>query len=444
MGLSPGVFQALGVQPILGRVFTDAESQVGNPAPVIVISHEFWQRRFAAAPEIINTSVRLDGVPTTIIGVMPSGFRYPNGRSLDYWAPLALNEFQLQGSARFFLVTARLKPGVTVQQAERDLAAINAQLAGEFPDRPSGWGVRVQPLHDALLGWTRQRLLTFEAAVAMVLLIACANVAGLLLARASVRRGEFAVRMALGAGRSRIVRQLLAESVLLSFIGGVLAIVVAWGGLRGLGAMRPPIGGVPIGEVSLDARMFLIMAALSVFSGLLFGLAPALAIFKLNLVRIAQRVGPRHGNPRGRASPPRSARGGADRVVARPVDRHGLLLNSIVRLAGRELNFDPRGLLTFEVRVPASDDRRTRHGWRRPQRRGGRRAVDHARTRVRAAARPARPGIGRRHLAGAGEQPRGADVDRSASKGGRRPTGTPIEARRAPNTFSSRRISSPR
>ena len=139
MGLSPGVFQALGVQPILGRVFTDAESQVGNPAPVIVISQEFWQRQFAAAPDIINTSVRLNGVPTTIIGVMPPGFRFPNS-SVDYWAPLPLNEFQLQGSARLFMVTARLKPGVTVQQAERDVAAINAQLAAEFPDRPRGLG----------------------------------------------------------------------------------------------------------------------------------------------------------------------------------------------------------------------------------------------------------------------------------------------------------------
>src|SRR6185295_9564340 len=128
---------------------------------------EFWQRQFRAAPDVINTSVRLNGAPATIIGVMPSGFRYPNGRSLDYWAPLALNEFQRQGSARMFLVTARLKPGVTIQQAERDLGAINAQQASEFPDRPQGWGVRVQSLRDVLLGWTRQRLLTFEAAVAM-------------------------------------------------------------------------------------------------------------------------------------------------------------------------------------------------------------------------------------------------------------------------------------
>jgi putative ABC transport system permease protein len=359
MGMTPGVFQALGVRPILGRFFTDAESQVGNPAPVIVISQEFWQRRFAAAPDIINTVVRLDGAPTTIIGVMPSGFHYPNGRSLDYWAPLPLTPSQLQASARFFLVTARLKPGVTVQQAERDLAAINTQLAGEFPDRPPGWGVRVEPLHDVLLGWTRQRLLTFEAAVAMVLLIACANVAGLLLARASVRHGEFAVRMALGAGRSRIVRQLVAESVLLSSIGGVLAIGVAWGGLRALGTMRPPIGGVPIGEVSLDARMFLIMAALSAFSGLLFGLAPALAVFKLNLAgslnESVRGTGTHAGGHRVRGA-----------LVAGQIALSlvlligtGLLLNSLVRLAGRELNFDPRGLLTFEVRVPANDYRRT-------------------------------------------------------------------------------------
>ena len=354
-GFAPEVFQALGVQPALGRVFTEREAQVGRPAPVIVLSHQLWQRRFGGDPHILNTNVRLNGAATTIIGVMPPAFRYPND-NVDYWAPLPLDELQRGGSVRFFTVTARLKPAVTIQQAQADLAAVHAQLAADAPPR-QGWGARVVPLRESLLGWTRQRWIAFEAAVLLVLLIVCANVAGLLLARGSVRQSEIAVRMALGAGRGRIVRQLLAEGLLLSIVGGALSVVVAWWGLRGLLAMGPPPAGLRIREIGLNAPMLAMTASLSVLTGLMFGLAPAVAQFKLNL------TGSLNESVRGTGT---HASGHTMRnvLVAAQIAfalilliGTGLMMKSVVRLAGRELNFDPQGLLTFEVRLPVDDYR---------------------------------------------------------------------------------------
>ena len=316
---------------------------------MVVISYPLWQRRFAEDPNVINTHVRLNGVATTIIGVMPPAFRYPND-NVDYWAPLPLNEAQLQGSARFFMVTARLKDGMTVQQAQADLAAVSAQLATQFPER-AGWSARVVPLHEALLGWTRPRLLTFGAAVLLMMLIACTNVAGLLLARGSVRRPEIAVRLALGAGRGRIVRQFLTEGVLLSGIGGALGVLVAWWGLRGLVAMIPPPGGLRIREIGLTMPMLLVTAGLSSLAGLLFGLAPALAAFKVNLTgslkESVRGTGAQSSGHRLRGC----ARRGANRPRPRAVDWHGAAVRSFIRVAGRELNFDPQHVLSFEVRA---------------------------------------------------------------------------------------------
>ena len=353
-GFTPAVFQALGVQPALGRVFTDAESQLGNAAPVIVISHRFRERYFGADKDIVNRRVRLNGVPATIIGVMPEAFRYPN-ENVDYWAPLPIDPLQRQGSARFFMVTARLRPNATLQQAQAEVAGINSQLVAEFPER-RGWGVRVVPMHEALLGWTRQPLRTFEVAVALVLLIACANVAGLLLARGSVRRSEMAVRMALGAGRGRIVRQLLTEALLLSLIGGLLGLLVAWWGLRSLALMGPPPGGLRIVEVGLNARMLLVAASLSMLTGLLFGMAPALAASTLNL------TGSLNESVRGTGTHSSGHRLRGALVAAQIalalvlLVGTGLMVKSFARLAARELSFDPQRILTFGVRLHAGPD----------------------------------------------------------------------------------------
>jgi putative ABC transport system permease protein len=350
-GFAPSLFVTLGVQPLLGRTFTEAEAEIDNPAPVMVISHRLWQRRFGGDPAVLGKQVRLSGANLTIIGVMPPDFRYPL-EDTEYWVPLGINHFQLQGSARFFAVLARLNPGVSVPQAQAEMDAIGAQLTRDFPDRHKGWRIRVQTLRDAWYGWMKAPLATLEGAVALVLLIACANVAGLLLARGAARRPEIVMRMALGAGRGRVVRQMLTESVLLSLIGGALGTFVAWGALRALTQMDPPAAAHWMTDVAVDLPLLAVLALLSVGTGLVFGIGPAIACFQLDL------AGPLKESARTAGSPHRPHRMQSGLVTLQIASAlvlligSGLLINSFIRLAGFDLNFDPSGLLTFEYRIP--------------------------------------------------------------------------------------------
>jgi putative ABC transport system permease protein len=350
-GFDPGLFQTLGVQPILGRVFTEAEDQVDHPAPVIVISHRLWQRRFGGDPNILEKQVRLNGTDFAVIGVMPPNFQYPL-EVTDYWVPLALNRFQLQGSARFYAVLGRLKTGVGIAQAQAELDSIGAQLARDFPERNRGRGVRAITLREAWYGWMIAPLGTLEAAVALVLLIACANVAGLLLARGAARRSEMAMRVALGAGRGRIIRQLLTESVLLSLIGGALGTFIAWGGLHVLPRMTPPPGGTRVAEIPLDLPILALMALLSLGTGLVFGIGPALACFQLDLAGPLKESSPSAGTPSAHQRLRSSLVTVQIALALMLLVSSGLLMNSFFRLAGHDLNFEPSGLLTFEFRVP--------------------------------------------------------------------------------------------
>jgi putative ABC transport system permease protein len=350
-GFSPSLFVTLGTQPLLGRTFTEDEAEIDHPAPVMVLSHRLWQRRFGGDPGVLGKQVRLSGSNLTIIGVMPPDFHYPLEET-EYWVPLGINRFQLEGSARFFAVVARLKPGVSVQQAQAEMDGIAAQLASDFPDRHKGWGIRVQTLRDAWYNWMKTPLATLEGAVALVLLIACANIAGLLLARGSARRPEIVMRMALGAGRGRVVRQMLTESVLLSLIGGALGTFVAWGALRALLQMNPPPAGQRITDVVVDLPLLALLGLLSVGTGLIFGIGPAIACFQLDL------AGPLKESARNTGTPFRRHRLQSALVTLQIASAlvlligSGLLINSFVRLAGFDLNFDPSGLLTFEYRIP--------------------------------------------------------------------------------------------
>jgi len=350
-GVAPSLFVTLGVQPFLGRTFTEAEAEIDHPAPVMILSHRLWQRRFGGDPGVLGKQVRLSGGDLTIIGVMPPDFHYPL-QETEYWVPLGINHFQLQGSARFFEVLARLKSGVSVEQAQGEMDGIGAQLAQDFPDRHKGWRIRVQTLRNTWYGWAKIPLATLESAVALVLLIACANIAGLLLARGTARRQEIVMRMALGAGRSRVVRQMLTESVLLSLIGGALGTFVAWGALRALLQMNPPPAGQPITGIVVDLPLFALLGLLSVVTGLIFGLVPSIACFQLDL------AGPLKESTRSAGSPYRRNRLQSALVTLQIASAlvllvaSGLLINSFLRLAGFDLNFDPSGLLTFEYRIP--------------------------------------------------------------------------------------------
>ncbi|HSP69675.1 MAG TPA: ABC transporter permease [Bryobacteraceae bacterium] len=350
-GFAPSLFAVLGVPPMLGRTFTEAEAEIDHPAAVMVLSHRLWQRRFGGDPGVLGKQVRLSGADLTIIGVMPPDFHYPLEET-EYWVPLGINHFQLQGSARFFEVVARLKPGVSLQQAQAEMDGIGAQLARDFPDRHKGWRVRVQTLRDVWYGWMKRPLATLEGAVALVLLIACANIAGLLLARGAARRPEIIMRMALGAGRGRVVRQMLTESVLLSLIGGALGTFVAWGALRALLQMNPPLASQRIAEVAVDLPLLGLLGVLSVATGLIFGIGPAIACFQLDLAGLLKESTRSAGSPfrRNRLQSALVTLQIASALVL--LIGSGLLINSFVRLAGFDLNFDPSDLLTFEYRIP--------------------------------------------------------------------------------------------
>jgi predicted permease len=347
---SRDLFKTLGVQPALGRTFTDVDYHRGPPS-VIVLSHRLWTRRFGADPKILGKHIRLDGTSTEVVGVMPPGFTFTEERP-EYWVPMQITRSSSQAGVRYFIVAARLQEGATLEQAQAELNNAGSHLASEFPDTHRGWSVRAQPVREALFGWTKPVMFTLEGAVILVLLIACANVAGLLLARGASRRQELAMRAALGAGRARIARQLIAESLMLSSIGGALGAAVAWTALRILPAISPPPNAPRLEAIPLNFHVLLLIGLTSLAAGLVFGVGPALAAFKQDLTVALKE------SPRGAGTPRRRQRSRSLLVAAQIACActlligSGLLLKSFVRLAGRDLNFEPRGLLTFEFRLP--------------------------------------------------------------------------------------------
>src|SRR6266511_1753970 len=217
---------------MLGRTFVEAEGVPGADR-VAVLSRAFWARHYGASMAVIGQTIQLDAQPYTIVGVMPDEFDFPPGGNIDVWTPLSFDPNDAHGrsrKARSLNVVGRLADGANTEQAQREMTLIAARLATSYPDSNTGWGARVVAAQDQLVTTVRPALLLISAAVGFLLLIVCANVANLILARLSSRRTEIAVRAALGAGRLQLVRQVLAESLLLSAIGGTLGLFVAWAG----------------------------------------------------------------------------------------------------------------------------------------------------------------------------------------------------------------------
>src|SRR5438067_1001505 len=278
------LFSTLRVSAIAGRTFLPEDGTLGRDR-VAVLSRAFWERHYGGAPDAIGRLIQLDAQPYTIVGVMSADFDFPPGGGVDVWTPLSFDPNDAHGrsrKARSLNVIGRLADGVTIDQAQREMTLVASRLASAFPDSNAGWGVRLVGAQEQLVTTVRPALMLISAAVAFLLLIVCANVANLMLARHSSRRGEIAVRAALGAGRVQLVRQVLAESVLLSAIGGLLGLVVAWAGVPFVHAL--PEGSLPrIQDVRLDGGVLLFALVASLVVSLVFGVVPAIQASRAGL-----------------------------------------------------------------------------------------------------------------------------------------------------------------
>jgi putative ABC transport system permease protein len=349
--VSAGIFRILGVRPALGRDFTKQDDAPG--VGVVIISDRLWRQRFGADPTIVNRSIQLDGRPNVVAGVMPAGFSILD-RTVDVWSTIGLPPSARTPRGRWIGVVGRLKDGVTMAQAQADMVRVHQELTRRFPDFNTGWTANVVPLREELTGTVKPALWVMLGAVGFVLLIACANVGNLVLARATARQRELAVRAALGAGRGRLIRQMLVESLLLSIMGSTAGLLVAWWSvvaLRTTIADRVPIA--RLDQVSIDGTVLLFTAGAALVSALLFGIAPALTSAGARLTE-SLKDGGRSGS---------AARGARIRSVFVVVETalalillvgSGLLLRSFVALMRVDPGFDPAHTMTVKVSIPTA------------------------------------------------------------------------------------------
>jgi putative ABC transport system permease protein len=359
--ITAGYFDALGVQPRYGRVFTLSEEKTTDPG-VVILSHHLWQDRFGGDPNVIGQSIALDGKTRTIVGVLANDM--PVLTQADLWFPAPFENPGMQTRRSHFLrPIGLLKSGVTISQAQAELDTISARLATQFPETNKGWSQKLEPLHSVVVGNVRPAFLVLIGAVALVLLIACANIASLILARNTVLRREIAIRTALGAGRFRLVRQLLTESLILASAGGVAGIFVATAGvelLKQLGSQSLP----RLDEANVNSVVLAFTFAMAILTGLLFGLGPALKASRRDLTQ-SLKEGGSSGDSRAKHRAHNTLIVAEVALSLVVLIASGLLLNSFWRLMRAPLGFDPTNVLTTEISLlsPRYDDPQRRESF---------------------------------------------------------------------------------
>ncbi|MEP7274168.1 MAG: ABC transporter permease, partial [Acidobacteriota bacterium] len=356
--VSVNLFPMLGAGPALGRVFSTEDSTPDGPA-VVILSNALWQRRFGANPAIVGQTIALSGNKYTVVGVMAPEFQFFikeasfGRRAAEMWVPVRFAPSDRIRRGRYMSAVARLKPGVTLSQAQVEMNAIASRIETQYPDFNTGWGVNLVPLAKQITGEIRPALLVLFGAVGFVLLIACANVANLILARSSVRAREVAIRAALGANRLRLIRQLLTESVMLASVGGAMGLLVAYWGVDLLIALAPQ-GLLQISSVTLDYRVLGFTFGTTLLTGLIFGIVPAIAASHLDLNNGLKEGG------RGANESAGGRRLRATLVVAEIalalilLVGAGLLIRSAARLQAVDPGFNSKNLLTIRLQLPGS------------------------------------------------------------------------------------------
>ena len=347
--VSPGFFSTLDVGPALGRAFSAAEHRPGGPQAV-VLADGLWQRAFGGDPGVLGRALTLGGASYTVVGVLPRNFRFVG--TADVWVPYRFDDpASYNRGSNFLSVVARLAPGVSLRRARTEMADIVARLERLHPEN-AGRSVQWTPLPEELVANVRRALLALLAAVGLVLLIACADVANLLLARAAARRREIAVRTALGASRWQLVRQLLAESLLLSLAGGGLGLLLAAWGVRYVAALHVAKLPLPTEALRIDSTVLLFTLGLALATGLLFGLAPALRTSRTDTQQVLREGGRSGAADRSGASLRRGLVIVEIALALALLAGAGLLVRSFARLAGVDPGFRPDHLLTFRLSLP--------------------------------------------------------------------------------------------